>query len=345
MKINFANDYAQGCHPDILTELIHTNHSIQNGYGMDDFSLKAHELIKKEFQCPNAQVTLVSGGTQANLIVISSILRPHQSVIATEDGHIATNETGAIEATGHKVNTIATPDGKLTPELCGQVLAEWTNVPHVVKPKMVYISNTTEVGTHYTLDELEALHAFTRKHNMYLFMDGARLAQALAIDRADVTAADIARLCDVFYLGATKNGGLLGEAIVITNKDLQEDFLFHVKQKGAMLAKGRILGIQFTALLNNGLYLQLAENANKQAMKLKTAFNDMEVSFLTDTYANQIFPILSNQQIQALQKEFEFRVWKQIDGNHAAIRLITAWNTSDNSVNKLIAMIKSMTSY
>lgn len=342
MKISFKNDYSEGCHPKILQQLVETNLISQAGYGLDDYTEKARNLIKKEFQCPEAQIHLVSGGTQANLISISAILRPHQSVIASEYGHIATNEAGAIEATGHKVNTAYSTDGKLTPEACKDVLALLTNVPHVVQPKLVYISNTTELGTHYSLKELESLSQFTRQQGMYLFMDGARLAQALAIEDSDILPADIARLCDAFYIGATKNGGLLGEAIVITNKDLQEDFGFYIKQKGAMLAKGRLLGIQFATLLKNELYIKLAKHANAQAKKLKIALEEKGVCFLTNSYSNQIFPILPYTWIHELEKEFDFHIWKSIDEKHAAIRLITSWATTDENVNSLVTKIKTL---
>lgn len=342
MKISFKDDYSQGCHPKILDRLLETNGVIQSGYGLDNYSEEAREAIKKEFNCPEAQVFLVSGGTQANLISISAILRPHQSVIATQDGHIATNEAGAIEATGHKVNTIASHDGKLTPSLCEAVLSKLSNTPHVVQPKLVYISNTTELGTHYTFEELEALYAYTRQKQMYLFIDGARLAQALAIENTKVTPSDIARLCDAFYFGATKNGGLLGEAIVITNKVLQEDFAFYIKQKGAMLAKGRLLGIQFSVLLKQQLYLELATHANQQAMKLKQAFHAKGITFLTDSYSNQIFPILPKEWVQELEKNFAFRIWKVLDTEHLVIRWITAWDTPNAAIEAGVEKIHAL---
>lgn len=345
MKYSFKNDYSEGCHPLILENLVRYNLFQQNGYGLDEYSQKAAELIKNKAQAQNASIHFVSGGTQANLIIISSILRPHESVIAAETGHIFTNETGAIEATGHKVHGVTTEDGKLKPEHIEKILEEHTNIPHQVKQKLVYISNSTEVGTLYSKKELEALSTFCKAKNLYLFMDGARLAQAITSKENDLTLADVARLTDVFYLGGTKNGALLGEAIVITNPKLQEEFGFHLKQKGAMLAKGRLLGIQFLTLFENGLYWELGRHANVQAQSIKKAFQEIGCSFLSETYSNQIFPILENTFIQKLAEKYDFYIWKKIDDHHSAIRIITSWATEPETVekfNKEILKLKSI---
>lgn len=341
MKFSFKNDYSEGCHPRILESLLQNNLDQQAGYGEDDYSKKAKELIKTKIENPEAEVYFVSGGTQANLIVISSILRPYQCVISAATGHILNNETGAIEATGHKVLSIEKEDGKLFPEDIIPVLESHQNVPHQVMPKLVYISNSTELGTIYTKKELENLSKFCKENNLYLFMDGARLGHALTSENNDLDLKSIAELTDIFYLGGTKNGALFGEVIIITENDLRQDFTFNIKQKGALLAKGRILGIQFLELMRDNLYFDLAKNANQQAMKIKKALSERGVQFLSDTTTNQIFPILSNEIIDALSEKFEFYIWKKIDENLSAIRLITSWNTQNEPVEEFIKTFNS----
>ncbi len=340
MKFSFKNDYSEGCHPNILQALIETNFEQQAGYGEDDYSLQAKTLIREKIKSPDSEVYLVSGGTQANLIVISAILRPYQCVISAAPGHILNNETGAIEATGHKVLSIETADGKLRPEDIIPVLENHSNIPHQVMPKLVYISNSTELGTVYLAEELEKLSDFCREKGLYLFMDGARLGHGLTSEISDLTLEKVAELTDAFYLGGTKNGALIGEAIVINNKDLQPDFAFNIKQKGALLAKGRLLGIQFMELMKDDLYFDLAKHANIQAMKIKNAMKERGVQFLAETYTNQIFPIISNELIEVLSENFEFFVWKKIDEKSSAIRLITSWNTGDEPVERFIEIIE-----
>lgn len=339
MKFSFKNDYSEGCHPNILQALLSTNFEQQAGYGEDDYSLEAKKLIKEKIKSPDSEVFLVSGGTQANLIVISAILRPYQCVISAAPGHILNNETGAIEATGHKVLSIETADGKLRPEDIVPVLENHSNIPHQVMPKLVYISNSTELGTVYLAKELEELSNFCREKGLYLFMDGARLGHGLTSEISDLTLEKVAELTDVFYLGGMKNGALIGEAIVINNQHLQQDFAFNIKQKGALLAKGRLLGIQFMELMKDDLYFDLAKHANIQAMKIKNAMKERGVQFLADTYTNQIFPIISNELIKILSENFEFFVWKKIDEKSSAIRLITSWNTGDEPVERFIEII------
>ncbi|WP_370900132.1 threonine aldolase family protein [Chryseobacterium gossypii] len=339
MKFSFKNDYSEGCHPNILKALSEYNLDQQAGYGDDEYSVKAKALIREKIRNPDADIHFVSGGTQANLIVISSILRPYQCVISASTGHILNNETGAIEATGHKILGIETEDAKLRPSDIIPILENHKNIPHQVMPKLVYISNSTELGTVYNTEELRELSAFCKQNNLYLFMDGARMGQGLTSEISDLTLERVAELTDVFYLGGTKNGALLGEAIVINNPDLREDFAFNIKQKGALLAKGRLLGIQFLELMKNDVYFDLAKHANHQAMKMKEAMRKRGVRFLSDTYTNQIFPILSNHMIQVLSEKFEFYVWKKIDEHHSAVRLITSWNTSDQAVDDFIEVI------
>lgn len=341
MKFSFKNDYSEGCHPQILESLLRNNLDQQAGYGDDEYSQKAKSLIKNKIENQNSEIYFVSGGTQANLIIISSILKPYQSVISASTGHILNNETGAIEATGHKVLSIEKGDGKLSPQDIIPVLESHKNIPHQVMPKLIYISNSTELGTVYSKKELQNLSIFCRENNLYLFMDGARLGHALTSEICDITLKDIAELTDVFYLGGTKNGALLGEAIVINNKELQQDFAFNIKQKGALLAKGRLLGIQFLELMQNDLYFDLARNANQQAMKIKNTLSESGVEFLSDTFTNQIFPILNNKIIETLSEKFEFYVWKKIDEDTSAIRLITSWNTHDKAVEEFIETFAS----
>ena len=339
MIISFKNDYSEGCHPRVLEALVRTNMVQQDGYGMDDYCQSAAELILEKAKAPTSKVHFVSGGTQANMLVIAACLKHHESVIATTTGHIYTNETGAIEATGHKINAIEASSGKLTPAHIQQVLDAHTNKPHVLKQRMVYISNATEMGTIYNKQDLTDLYNFCKENDLYLFMDGARLGNALVAKDNNLTLADVAKLTDVFWLGGTKNGALLGEAIVINNPKLQEDFAFHIKQRGAMLAKGRVIGIQFEELLRDDLYFDLARYANEQAMKLKQAFSDKGIPFWADTTTNQIFPILSNTQIEHLAQKFAFHHWRKIDENHSAIRLITSWATPNENVDALVREI------
>lgn len=333
-KYSFKNDYSEGAHPSILNRLIETNLDQQIGYGLDDYCNEARELIQEKID-KKVDIHFVSGGTQANLIVISSILKPYESVIATESGHIAVHETGAIEATGHKVNTIATTDGKLTPKHIAQVLALHTD-EHMVKPRLVYISNTTEVGSVYNKAELTAIYDLCQENNLILFIDGARLSSALTSSKCDLTFNDIANLTDVFYIGGTKNGALIGEAIVINNPKVNEDFRYNIKQKGGMLAKGRLIGIQFAEMFKNDLFFEMGKHANRLAEKLAIGLKAKGFSFLTEPSSNQIFPILPNDIIEKLHKNYEFFVWEKIDENKSAIRLVTSWATLEEKVDQFL---------
>lgn len=336
-KYSFKNDYSEGAHPAILQRLIDTNLEQTIGYSEDEFCNEAREFIKKRLKKDSA-IHFVSGGTQANLIVISSILKPHESVVAAESGHIAVHETGAIEATGHKVNTIATDNGKITPEQISVVLATHTD-EHMVKPKLVYISNSTEVGSVYSKKELQKLYHFCQENNLYLFVDGARLASALTSSKCDLNLEDMANFTDVFYIGGTKNGALLGEAIVINNLKLDEDFRYHIKQKGGMLAKGRLIGIQFSEIFRDDLFFEMGKHANQMAEKLANAISAKGHNFLTEPSSNQIFPILPNSIIEKLQQDFEFYIWQKIDEENSAIRLVTSWTTPEEQVENFIKLI------
>lgn len=334
---NFKNDYTEGAHPRILEKLIETNLIQELGYGEDQYSQQAKTLIKEKLNNPDAAIYFVSGGTQTNLLVISSLLRIHEAVISANTGHVFVHETGAIEAVGHRVITINTNNGKLYPNAIDQVLQEYAMRPHMVKPKMVYISNSTEIGTIYTKTELQELYNFCQQKELFLFMDGARLGHALTSPDSDLTMRDISTLTDVFYIGGTKNGALLGEAIVFNKPNLAPEFDYVLKQKGALLAKGRVLGIQFLELFRDNLYFDLANHANKMALKIAKAIHDKGHNFLTDYNTNQIFPILPNDIIGRLKEKYLFFEWRKIDDNHTAIRLITSWATPEHVVNLFIS--------
>ncbi|WP_333627622.1 aminotransferase class I/II-fold pyridoxal phosphate-dependent enzyme [Sphingobacterium siyangense] len=333
---NFKNDYSEGAHPRILDKLIETNLIQQLGYGEDDYSNEAKSILKKKIANQQAIIHFLSGGTQTNLLVISFLLRIHEAVISAKTGHISANETGAIEATGHKVITVETSDGKLTPNDITTVLKEHALAPHVVKPRIVYISNSTEIGTIYSLAELEALYVCCQQQQLLLYLDGARLGHALTAENNDLTFAAIAKYTDVFYIGGTKNGALLGEAVVFNRPELAVDFDYAIKQKGALLAKGRVLSIQFLTLFQDDLYLELALRANSLAMRMAKAIKDKGYSFLTESTTNQIFPILPKSLIEALLINYQFYIWKDIDSDYAAVRLITSWATDEKQVTNFI---------
>lgn len=335
---SFKNDYSEGCHPDLLTALSQNNDSQEPGYGEDSYTQNAIKLIKEKCNDTNLGVHLVSGGTQANLIVIAAALKPYESVISASTGHIHVHETGAVEATGHKIQTIISKDGKLRPNDIQSILDKFED-EHTVKPRLVYISNSTEIGSIYNKKELNELSQYCKSNSLLLFLDGARLGSALTAASNDLNLADIASLTDVFYIGGTKNGALFGEAIVIKSEELNSHFRFHLKQRGALLAKGRTLGIQFHELFKNDLFFNLAQHANKMAAKLSTAIRDQGYSFLTDSVSNQIFPILPNIIIQELSQTFEFYNWKKIDENNSAIRLVTSWATKEEAVDAFAKQI------
>ena len=339
---NFKNDYSEGAHPNILTKLIETNLVQQLGYGEDEYGIEAKEVLKEKIKNPDATIHFLSCGTQTNLIVISFLLRVYEAVISAKTGHISANETGSIEATGHKVIAVETEDGKLRPSDIQNALKEYALKPHVVKPRMVYISNSTEIGTIYTKSELEDLSSCCKTNNLLLYLDGARLGHALMAQNNDMILADIARLTDIFYIGGTKNGALLGEAVIFRTPELAFDFEYVLKQKGALLAKGRVLAIQFLELFKHDLYFDLAHHANMMALKIVDAVESKGFSFLTNSMTNQIFPILPKDIIQKLSENYQFYIWKEIDDDHAAIRLITSWATDEKNVDAFIADLKSL---
>ena len=343
MKISFKNDYSEGAHPAILEALLQTNRQQQPGYGLDDYSEQAKALIRERIGNPQAEIFFVSGGTQANLLALGHVLRPHESIIACQSAHIGDHETGAIEAVGHRIHLAPSDNGKLSPEQIRDYASRYTNIPHEVQPRLVYITQATEVGTTYNLAELKAIWQCCQELGLLLYMDGARLAQALSAEGNDIGWEDLARYTDIFYIGATKNGGLLGEAIVFNQAALAQYFNFYVKQKGALLAKGRLLGLQFLTLFQNNLYEELGQVANTQMKRIKASFVAKGIRFLSETCTNQLFPILTQEQIAQLSADFDFYLWQKVDAEHTAIRLITSWATEDSQVEALLRAIDGLT--
>ncbi|WP_121663426.1 threonine aldolase family protein [Metabacillus litoralis] len=336
---SFKNDYSEGAHPRILNALFESNLVQEDGYGEDRFSQEAKELIKQKLANSNVDIHLLLGGTQTNLTAIAAFLRPHEAAISVSTGHIFTHETGAIEATGHKIISVEGDNGKLTVEHVKNVLESHPD-EHMVKPKLVYISNSTEIGTIYQKNELIQLRQLCDEHNLILFMDGARLGSALCSVENDLKLSDLPSLLDAFYIGGTKNGALLGEALVICNDTLKEDFRFHMKQKGALLAKGRLLGIQFRELFKDDLYFDLAIHANSMADKLREEISNAGFSFITHSPSNQVFPIFPNSFIEKLQEKYFFHHWEKIDNDSSAIRLVTSWATKEDKVLAFIEDVK-----
>ncbi|MBP3684771.1 MAG: low specificity L-threonine aldolase [Oscillospiraceae bacterium] len=343
--IYFNNDYSEGCHQKVLDALIATNMVQTLGYGEDEYCAAAAAKIKDLCGREDVAVHFLVGGTQTNLTVIDAALRPHQGALCPVGGHINVHETGAVEATGHKVLTVPSDDGKITAEQVRQVVNAHradSSFEHMVQPKLVYISNPTEYGTLYSLSELEALAAVCKELGLYLFLDGARLGYGLMAAGYNVTMADIARLTDVFYIGGTKVGALFGEAVVITNEDLKVDFRYLIKQHGGMLAKGRLLGVQFDALMTDNLYFDIAAHAVKLADQLRAAFDEMGVAYLVPGITNQVFPILSDRLLEELSKEFCFTEMERVSETHRAVRFCTSWATSQGNVDKLCNKLREL---
>ncbi|MFD0325140.1 threonine aldolase family protein [Lysobacter gummosus] len=336
---SFLDDYSEGAHPDILRALTDSNWVQQTSYGTDSHTDDAANKIKAHLGEGFAgAIHFVANGTIANIVSIASCLRPHEAVIAVASGHIVLREAGAIEATGHKLIVVPAVDGKLTTATVEAALASNAHFPHMAKPRLIYLSNATETGTIYTLAELRDLSALAKRRGLILFLDGARLGAALASPKNDASLADIASLVDLFWIGGTKLGALLGEAIVVCNPALSEDFAFHVKQRGAMLAKGRLLGIQFQQLFGaNHLFSSLAQHANAMAAKLAAGIVSAGHSLAADTETNQVFPILPNAVIAALQSHFAFYIWAKADDEHSVIRLVTSWATEEHQVDSFLS--------
>ena len=342
--IYFRNDYSEGAHPKVLQALVETNLVSTPGYGCDEYCACARELLRERFACPNADVHFLVGGTQTNLTAAAAFLRPWEAIIAADTGHIAVHETGAIEATGHKVYVVPGVDGKLTSDAIRTAVRDHQpgTEEHMVLPRMVYVSDSTELGTIYTRAELQALSDTCRELGLYLYLDGARMAMALTAQGNDLVPEDFAQLCDAFYLGGTKNALLFGEALVIVNNALKPYFRNVMKQHGGMLAKGRLLGVQFAAILQDDLWLQTARHANELAQRLAAALTAMGVPLYAASPTNQVFPIFTNAQVEALRQNFSFEFIARVDENHSAIRFVTSWATRPEDVETLLEAVRSL---
>lgn len=340
--LNFESDYLEGAHEQILQRMIETNNEKLSGYGRDKYSASAVEKIRQACLCPEADVQFIAGGTMTNALVIASLLKKIEGVIAAETGHITTHETGAIEFTGHKVLSLPQTDGKISAAQIRALLENFwrdDNREFMVFPGMVYLSHPTEYGTLYSKDELAAISGVCSEYNIPLFLDGARLGYGLASPASDLTLPLIAEYCDVFYIGGTKVGALLGEAIVFTKNNLPEYFVAHMKQQGALLAKGRLLGLQFDTLFTDQLYFKISEHAIAMAMLLKQGLAEKQYRFYLDSPTNQQFIILENKQMEELKKSVAFSFWEAYDDSHTVIRFATSWATEEADVRALLALL------
>jgi threonine aldolase len=337
---SFLDDYSEGCHPDILQALLESNLIQHAPYGSDAYSEEAKASIQGHLGGVRADIHFVASGTMANIVAISSCLRPHEAVIAVGSGHIVVREAGAIEATGHKLIVVPAVNGKLTPANIEAALAGNAHFPHMAKPRLLYLSNATETGTVYTLPELRAISTLAKQRGLILFVDGARLGAALSSNKSDATLADIASLADIFWIGGTKAGALLGEALVVCNPSLKEDFAFHMKQRGGMLAKGRLLGIQFRELFGTKkLFFTMARHANAMAEKLAAGISSAGYLLSAESETNQVFPILPNSVISMLQEGFQFYVWEKQGPDSSVIRLVTSWATEERHVDAFLSKL------
>ena len=340
--ISFESDYITGAHPKVLQALIDTNLQVQTGYGEDDYCRSAREKIKAACGCEDADVQFLVGGTQTNATVITTMLREYEGVIAATTGHIHAHEAGAVEYSGHKILPLPHTLGKLKAEDVKNLIETFYNDEaheHMVFPGMVYISHPTEYGTLYSLEELTALSAVCRSYNIPLFMDGARLAYGLMSRHTDVTLQDITRLCDVFYIGGTKAGALCGEAVVFTKNNTPAHWMNRIKKRGALLAKGRLLGVQFDALFTDDLFFQIGAHAICMAEKVKKLFADKGYSFYIDSPTNQQFVILDKATLERLRQDIAFNIWEWTDEDHAVVRFATAWSTTEEDLQALAALL------
>ena len=335
-KYSFKNDYSEGAHPHILLSLAARSTETNCPYGMDKHSEAAANMIRERCKAPNAEVAFIAGGTATNALAISLFLRnPYEAAICAVTGHINVHETGAIENTGHKViNVPSDGDGKITPELIQPVL-DWHNCEHMVVPKLVYVSQSTELGTVYSKAELTALSEYCRKNGLYLYLDGARLGSALMAKENDLTLEDIAALTDAFYIGGTKNGLLLGEALVMLNEEMRENYRYMIKQKGYMLAKGYVVGTMFEAAFKDGLFFGMALHENEAAEKIADAIRSTGFEFYAKPQTNQIFVILPDALADELADEFGCNIESRLANGKSAARIVTSWATTDEAVNAL----------
>ena len=343
--IRFDSDYMAGAHPEVLDALVRTNMELTAGYGNDPYTAEAKELIRKATGCADAEVMFLVGGTQTNATVIDGILARHEGVLAAESGHIAVHESGAIEASGHKVLTLPHYDGKVKAKDVERFIREFyadETYQHMVAPGMLYISQPTEYGTIYSLKELTELSEVCHSHNIPLYIDGARLGYALGAEEADFSLEDIARLVDVFYIGGTKMGTLFGEAVVVTNRSLLKNFFPLVKQHGALLAKGRLLGLQFGAMFRDGLYERLGRHAVQLATRLREIFRTAGYDVVIESPTNQQFVRLPNSVIDTLRQNASFDYWGPRGKEESIVRFVTSWATTDEDINELERLVKEL---
>ena len=336
--IFLKNDYSLGAHPRVLQALTDTNMTLTDGYGIDPFCDGAADMIREMIACPEAYVQFLTAGTQTNQTALAAFLRPHHSVISPSTGHVCVHETGAIEATGHKINHVPTTDGKLRPEDIDAVMAGHED-EHYVKPAIIYISNSTETGLIYTKAELIALREKCLEYGLLTYIDGARLAMAMTAPENDLKLEDLPKLCDAFYIGGTKCGAMFGEALVIVKKELQEDIRWLVKQRGGMIAKGRLLGVQFQALLKDGFYFELGAHANRLAKKLADGIAAKGYEFAIPPQTNMLFPLFTKEKVKELSEKVMFEGWQYPSETHAAIRLVTSWGTTEEEIEKFLELI------
>ena len=345
IMLRFESDYGEGAHPRILELLAASNLEQTPGYGEDHYCDEARALIRKACAAPEADVHILVGGTQANFVVIEAALKPWQGVLCADNGHINVHETGAVEATGHKVLPLPACDGKIAAEQIRSVCAAHyadASFEHMVQPGMVYLSSPTEFGTLYTKAELQAIRQACDEYGLFLFVDGARMGYGLMSEVNDMTLADYARLCDAFTIGGTKVGALFGEAVVLTSPALKKDFRYLMKQRGAMLAKGRLLGVQFLALFQDDLYFHIADKADNLAMRLRSAFLKKGWPLLHPSFTNQQFPIIPDEMLKKLGRDYSFSFWQKTDETHSAVRFCTSWATTEEAVDRLIADIEAL---
>ena len=344
-KLYFVSDYMEGAHPNILKRLCETNYEHTDGYGLDQYTASAIARIREACECREAEVKLLVGGTQTNAIVIDAILRSYQGVIAADSGHIAIHEAGAIERGGHKVLAIPSKQGKISAKQVENYVRDFLqdeNHDHIVMPGMVYISQPTEFGTLYSRKDLEELSEVCHRYGLPLYVDGARLAYALASKDNDISLPDLARLCDVFYIGGTKCGALFGEAVVIPDPGLIPHFFPIIKQHGGLLAKGRILGIQFDELFKDDLYIKIGESAIRYALRIKECLKEQGFSLFFDSPTNQILFIVDKEQMGQIGTFAEYSFMEKYDEDHAVIRFATSWATSEEDVEMLIRHLSAM---
>lgn len=338
--LHFRNDYSNGAHPNVMEALCRTNLELTPGYGVDDYCLRAAERVRKLCNCPQADVHFLVGGTQVNKTALGAFLRPWEAVISADSGHIQVHETGAIEHNGHRIFQLPATEGKLQPHLIRKLCQTLVQEETSPEPKVVYISNTTELGTVYSREELLQLRQVCDEWGLYLYCDGARLACAMAVSDTDF--ADYAAVCDAFTIGGTKNGLLFGEALVIVNPALMPSFRRCLKQQGAMLAKGRLLGVQFDAVLEDGLYMRLAQDSVAVARRLAAGLQALQIPQLIASPSNQLFPILPNAVVAALEQQVAFEIWQPVDDSATCIRFVTAWHTTSAEVDALLEILKEL---